>query len=139
MSDTAWRGWFVVWPAAWTATWHFETAQVDAALRPTSGRVAIDAALLSLVARTERTTRWIARWLHRLKRLGLTHPCPGDTCLVRALAVVHAARRAGYGATLQLGARRENDHVAAHAWATLGAVPLTDPGQDMVPFTTTDA
>ena len=127
------------WHAVWRATWRFETMQVDEAIRPAAGRLLVDARLTQLVVRTERTTRWMARWLHRVKRLGLSHPCPGDTCLVRALAVVHAARYAGYGAKLQLGARRENDSVVTHAWATLGAVPLTDPGQDMVPFTTTDA
>jgi len=47
--------------------------------------------------------------------LGIVRPLAG-TCLTRALTVFVLARHAGFSPSLVIGARRDGDRLAAHAW-----------------------
>jgi hypothetical protein len=49
---------------------------------------------------------------------------PYATCLTQAVALHHLLRRQGYGATVQIGVRKEGGQFAAHAWVECNGAPL---------------
>lgn len=123
--------------------WRFDVSSIDALVAGAGARTpnaasATRTRVQIIARRTERLTRRLLRVRRIAARLCALPTHPGDTCLVRASAVVHAVRAAGHEAVLRFGAHRDRE-IHAHAWAEWSGVPLTDPGVAMTPFVSSDA
>jgi hypothetical protein len=114
--------------------------QVAHLCEPIAGITQSDATPETCARVTEHLVRAVTPWVHRLHR---RHP--GNTCLVRAVAVVSATRQLGFATVLTFGAKRDPSRgkgiqgVTAHAWADLGGKALTDPGHDFVALKSAEA
>jgi len=49
-----------------------------------------------------------------------------SNCLDRSLALCRLLRRRGIAARLRIGARKEGEHLQAHAWVEVDGIPLND-------------